>query len=96
MTRCDSTQKFKNKICYILNQSNLYWWFAINLLRFTRQRHGGNVGGNHAPITIAVNHILLLEFLQHGGHDVSANQELPQKVRFLILTLRLELHRVQF
>jgi hypothetical protein len=50
MTRCDSTQKFKNKICHILNQSNLYWWFAINRLRFTRQRHGGHVGANHAPI----------------------------------------------
>jgi hypothetical protein len=36
-----------------------YWWFAIYLLRFTRQRHGGHVG-KHTPNTIAVNEILFL------------------------------------
>jgi hypothetical protein len=49
----------------------LHWWFAINSLRFTRQKHGGHVGRKHAPNTIAVNEILLWAFLQNGRHDIN-------------------------
>ena len=46
-----------------------YLWFAINPLRFIRQRHVGHVGGKHTPNTRAANDILWLAFLRHGYHD---------------------------